>query len=335
MTTPDQAGPAVDLPPRETLAALPTPLMPAPRLAAALQVRSLYVKRDDLTGFAMAGNKARPLEFLIAAARAERADVLLTGGTAGSNFCAAAAAAATWADLGCELVIAGHPQAGRAHPNLELARAFGARLHWTGDSDRTSVDIAIPHLASQLEDSGRRVYPLPRGGATALGAAGYAIAAWELDAQLAELGIQACQMVVAVGSGGTMAGLLAGGAALGGRLRVTGASVSRPPAEAAGRALTLARQCARLLGLPIARSSEINLVDARGPGHARPSEAGLRAGQLALRTAGLVLDPVYTAKALGAVPAAAADTADPVVFWHTGGLVDALAFLPAELGEDR
>lgn len=334
MSTPGQTWPTVTLPPRERLAALPTPLMAAPRLATALQVRSLYVKRDDLTGFAVAGNKTRPLEFLVADARGQRADVLLTGGSAGSNFCAAAATAARWAGLRCDLMIAGSPDGG-THPNLELARASGARLHWTGDSDRASVDTAIPRLADELRGNGLRVYPLPRGGATALGAIGYAIAAWELDEQLAGLGIQAHHLIVAVGSGGTLAGLLAGAAALGGRLRITGASVSRPVVEAAGRVLTLARQCASLLGLPMVSSSEVHLIDARGPGHGRPSEAGQRASELALQTAGLVLDPVYTAKALATVPAAAADPDRAVIFWHTGGLADAIAGLPGGAGGPR
>lgn len=345
MSTPCRILPPVmrpRVPRRERLAALPTPLMTAPRLATALGVAALYVKRDDLTGFAVAGNKARPLEFLVAAARDERADMLLTGGTAGSNFCSATAAAAAWSGLACELVIAGCPPAGRAHPNLELARALGARLHWTGEAGRSSVDAEIPRLAGELRGEGRRVYAIPRGGATALGAVGYAMACWELYAQLAELGVQPCQVIVAVGSGGTLAGLLAGQAALTGTAgrhdgtpRITGASVSRPVAEAADRVLTLARHCARLLGAPAVQADDVHLLDARGPGHALPSEAGTRARELALRTEGLMLDPVYTAKSLAAVPAMPGDKQGPVVFWHTGGLMDAIAAVADQAGRRR
>ncbi|MGH3320893.1 MAG: 1-aminocyclopropane-1-carboxylate deaminase/D-cysteine desulfhydrase, partial [Streptosporangiaceae bacterium] len=312
---------------RVTLATLPTPLTEAPRLAAALGVRSLYVKRDDLTGFAVAGNKARQLEFLLPEADDQGADVLVAGGTAGSNFCTAVAAAARWSDVRCELAIAGNPPSGRQHPNLAAARSWGAHVHWTGRVDRASVDAMIPRLADRLTKEGRRPYAMPRGGATALGAVGYALAARELDAQLADLGIAPGRVVVAVGSGGTLAGLLVGNALLGAERPIVGASVSRPVEEAAARVLDLARRCADLLDAPAVARSDIHLVDARGQGHALPSAAGELAADMALRAAGLVLDPVYTAKALAAVPIAAVAEEGPMVFWHTGGLLDAVAGL--------
>ena len=168
--------------PRTPLAVLPTPLVAAPRLAAALGTGPLLVKRDDLTGFAFGGNKARLLEFLVAAAIAEGAGTLLTGGAAGSNFCAATAAAARRAGLACELVIAGRP--GPPGPALALARSWGAAVRWTGVPDRDSVDAALPAAARELAAAGRRPYLIPRGGATGLGAVGYALAAAELRAQL-------------------------------------------------------------------------------------------------------------------------------------------------------
>ncbi len=127
---------------RIRLAVLPTPLTPAPRLGRALGTGPLLIKRDDLTGFAFGGNKARLLEFLLAAALADGADTLVTGGAAGSNFCAVAAAAAQHAGLRCELVIAGLPQplARAPGPALALALTWGAVVRWTGTSDRDSVD---------------------------------------------------------------------------------------------------------------------------------------------------------------------------------------------------
>ncbi|MGH3203500.1 MAG: pyridoxal-phosphate dependent enzyme, partial [Streptosporangiaceae bacterium] len=127
---------------RVGLAVLPTPLVPAPRLAEVVGAGALYVKRDDLTGFAFAGNKARPLEILLGAALGEGADTLVTGGAPGSNFCAAAAAAAARTGLRCELVIAGHPDPpGPAlAPALALARSWGAAVRWTGVPERDSVD---------------------------------------------------------------------------------------------------------------------------------------------------------------------------------------------------
>ena len=330
----------IELPDRIELAALPTPLVTAPRLAAVLGLECLHVKRDDLTGFAIGGNKARPLEFLIAAARRQGADTLVTGGAAGSNFCVVAAAAARRAGLSCHLVIAGQPL--QQTPGLDLARAWGSSVSWTRTADRTSVDAALPTAAAELAARGRRPYVVPRGGATALGAVGYVLAAGELHDQLAERSLRPACVVVAVGSGCTLAGLVAGNALLGWPWRLVGASVSRPPHEASRRVLELARECILLLAAAgqasrslAERTAEtvtdcrIKLVDARGPGHGLASAAGNQAADAALRTEGLAIDPVYTAKALPVLRAAGERKA---VFWHTGGLLDIIA---AATGEHR
>lgn len=330
----------IELPDRMELAALPTPLVAAPRLAAALGLESLHIKRDDLTGFAIGGNKARPLEFLVAAACRAGADTLVTGGAAGSNFCVAATAAARRAGLSCHLVIAGQPP--QQTPGLDLARAWGAFVAWTGTADRASVDAGLPAAAAELAALGRRPYVVPRGGATALGAVGYVLAAGELHDQLAGRGLRRACVVVAVGSGCTLAGLVAGNALFGWPWRLVGASVSRPPQEASRRVLELARACLLLLAAPgkdgrdlAERTAEavtdcrIELVDARGPGHGLASAAGSQAADTALRTEGLAVDPVYTAKALPVLRAAGQRQA---VFWHTGGLLDIIA---AAAGEQR
>jgi D-cysteine desulfhydrase len=132
-------------------------------------------------------------------------------------------------------------------------------------------------------------------------------------------------VVVATGAGGTLAGLVAGNVARGRPLRIVGASVSRPPAEVAARVLELAGQVADRRGEPRPVASDVELVDARGPGHGLPSAEGEAVSALALRTAGLVLDPVYTAKALAALPSVA--DGETALFWHTGGLLDAVAGL--------
>lgn len=307
------------------LALLPTPLVGAPRLAQALGLPSLLVKRDDLTGFAVAGNKARQLDALLHDARTRGADVLVTGGTAGSNFVQAAAAAAAWAGLRCVLVLAGRPLARTAHPNLAAATAWGAEVRFTGDADRSSVDSALPEVAAELAAAGGRPYTCPRGGASAVGATGYRTA---VDEVLAQLDGATPLVVVATGAGGTLAGLIAGVVATGRQLRVVGAAVSRPPDETAARVLDLARQVARNRGEPLPTAADVQVLDARGPGHGIASAEGDRAASTALQTAGLVLDPVYTAKALAAVPAVA--DGGPALFWHTGGLLDAVAALLTE-----
>jgi 1-aminocyclopropane-1-carboxylate deaminase/D-cysteine desulfhydrase-like pyridoxal-dependent ACC family enzyme len=331
-------------PARTRLATLPTPLVAAPRLAQVMGTGPLYLKRDDLTGFAIGGNKARPLEFLVAAAVTDRADTLVTGGAPGSNFCAAVAAAALWAGLRCELVLAGHPPS-LPGPALALALSWGAIVRWTGSAERDSVDDQLPRAAAALSSSGHRPYLIPRGGASGLGAIGYALAAFELQEQLAAIGVAAVRVVVAVGSGGTLAGLVAGNVLLGRPWTLVGGSVSRPVEDAAPRVLALARECARLMagagvldhgaggapsgqgptvrGTPEPTPGDVVVVDARGPGHGLPSPEGVAAAEQAMRTEGLMVDPVYTAKALSLVPRYA-DGGD-MVFWHTGGLLDAVA----------
>jgi D-cysteine desulfhydrase len=314
-------------PARFPLAALPTPLLRAERLERALGTPPLYVKRDDLTGFALAGNKARQLEFLVGEAAALGCDALLTGGGPGSNFCQAAAAAARVAGLGCHLVLYGtEPVASTA--NLALARALGAEVRFTGDAERESVDPALEAAAAELQARGCRPYLVPRGGATAVGTVGYALAVAELAAQLDGAGVAPALLLVATGSGGTQAGLVAGTAAAGHPWRVVGASVSRPVQETADRVLTLARATAALLGLPAASAAQVEVRDARGPGYGIPSAAGERAARLAAASEGLLLDPVFTAKALALLPGLVGDaTGGPVVFWHTGGIPAALAQL--------
>jgi D-cysteine desulfhydrase len=318
---PGAGGTPLAWPDRIPLAVLPTPLVAAPRLADALGLGSLYVKRDDLTGFAVAGNKARPLEFLLAAAVREGADTLVTGGAPSSNFCAAAAAAAQRAGLACHLVIAGDPVP--AGPALALALAWGATVRWT-HTDRAGVDRALPVAAEELTAQGHRTYLIPRGGATAIGAMGYALAAFELAGQLAEHGIRRARLVAPVGSGGTLAGLVAGNALLGGPWTLAGGSASRPAAEMSRRVLDLAAGCLALLaGDRAAAATEVEIADVRGPGHGLPSAEGAAAAELAMRTEGLMVDPVYTAKALSLL--ASQPGTEPVVFWHTGGLLDVVA----------
>jgi 1-aminocyclopropane-1-carboxylate deaminase/D-cysteine desulfhydrase-like pyridoxal-dependent ACC family enzyme len=318
---------------RVRLAALPTPLILSPRLAEVVGVGALYVKRDDLTGFAFAGNKARPLEFLLAAALGEGADTLVTGGAPGSNFCAATAAAAARAGLRCELVIAGHP--GPPGPALALARSWGAAVRWTGVPERDSVDAGLHAAAAELTAAGRRPYLMPRGGASGLGAVGYVLAAFEVREQLAAHGVDSARLVVATGSGGTLAGLVAGNVLAGRPLRLVGAAVSRPPDETARRVLGLAQECLRVLtgsglpGVPDVESvsgvgpDDVVVADARGPGHGMASPEGTAAAEQAMRTEGLMVDPVYTAKALALVSRYAGD--GNVAFWHTGGQLDVVA----------
>lgn len=315
-------------PARFPLAVLPTPLVRAHRLEAALACGPVLVKRDDLAGFAVAGNKSRALEYLLGSALASRCDVLVTGGGPGSNFCPAAALAARAAGLDCELVIWGDVSTGCCGaPNLALATAAGARLHPTGDEKREGVDDAVAVLAAQLREQGRRPYPIPRGGSTAVGAIGFAVAAAELAAQLDE---RPALVALAVGSGGSCAGLLAGLAAADRDWPVLGVSVSRPPDQIMARVADLAVQCATSLGTRSPRLELLEMVDGRGPGFGTASEQDRDRARLALHTEGLLLDDTYGAKAFAVtVGRLLRRQSGPVVYWHGGGLLPAIAALEA------
>ena len=335
-------------PSRFPLAVLPTPLVRDERLGAAFGVAPLLVKRDDLIGFGAAGNKVRPLEHLIGAARDAGVEVFVTGGGPGSNFIAAAALAARTAGLACTIVLWGDPVGA---PNVALAAAAGAEIVRTGRADRAEVEVRAAEIAAALTASGRPAVAVPRGGSTAIGALGFADAAAEVAAQLegrddrpstfvlpvgsggsatgllADRDERPSTIVLPVGSGGSAAGLLAGLVAAGLDVPVLGVSVSRPPDEVRAHVLDLAGQCATLLGVAPPDPARFALVDARGAGFGRPSADERRHARVAYERAGLLVDPTYGAQALTAAVARARAAEGPVLWWHTGGTVPAVTDL--------
>jgi D-cysteine desulfhydrase len=314
-------------PPRIDLAALPTPLTRMHRLEAALQTGPLYVKRDDLTGFGVAGNKARPLEYLMGAAVESGADMLVAAGSPSSNFCAAAALAAATVGLDCDLLFPGARPA-PSSVNVELARAAGARLLFGVVKTREQLDDAVVNHANSLRAEGRRPYPVPRGGATSVGAVGYAYAARELAEQCDHAGIQVATVVIATGSGGTQAGLVAGQVGFGLTWQLVGASVSRPVQPLADQILRNSQDCAAILALNPPEIDNVDLRDCRGAGFGLASHDDHVSGRLALRHEGLLLDDYYGTKAMTLFRSLLADGAPtPAVFWHTGGVAAALTAL--------
>ncbi|MET8330798.1 pyridoxal-phosphate dependent enzyme [Streptomyces sp. NPDC005181] len=297
---------------RVGLGTWPTPLEPAPRLAAAigLEPADLWVKRDDLTGLGGGGNKIRKLEWTVGAAMAEGADTLVTTGAPQSNHARLTAAAAARLGLAAVLVFPGAP-GGRGSGNLALDGLFGARVAWAGDVDANGLATAASEVAARLEAQGRRPALIPFGGSSSLGARGYAGCGREVLSQAPDVRT----VVVAVGSGGTMAGLVA---ALGPErvLGVDTGALSEPaPAVAAMATET---------GGTAVTPAELTLDDQVGEGYGTFTPAAAHALSLAARTEGLVLDPVYTARALAGLVAAVRDgTIVPgrkTVFLHTGGL---------------
>jgi D-cysteine desulfhydrase len=310
------------LPSRWPLGILPTPLVRAERLGRVLGL-DLWVKRDDLIGFVHAGNKTRPLELIVDDALRNGHDHLVGCGSPSSNFCAGLAAAATTAGLRCTLVLSGQPTEPRPF-NEAAARAWGAAIVHTGDPDRAAVEPAAAQIAAELEHDGYRPYVVPRGGATPLGAAGFAAAAAELATQFPEE-LPPERIVLAAGSGASAAGLLAGLTAVGWDATVAAAAVSRPPEETRERILTLARGCAELTGTAAPGVDRLEVHDARGPGFGLAAPEDEVAADVARRGEGLLLDATYTAKAAALLMRLARTAAGPTVFWHTGGLARALA----------
>ncbi|MDP9235968.1 MAG: D-cysteine desulfhydrase family protein [Chloroflexota bacterium] len=293
------------------MAYVPTPLDEAPRLSAELGIR-LLVKRDDLTGLALGGNKARKLDYLLKDAIEKECDTLVTAGGAQSNFCRMTAAAAARYGMACHLVLSGDAPA-RDSGNLVLDRLFGAELHFAGSDDWSVLEADVKRMAAEL---GPKAYPMPIGGATPVGALSYVAAAEEL---LSQMDAPPDWVVLADGSGGTHAGLLAG---LPASVRVLGIDVSRPTTPLSVSVPKLAARTAALAGRE-APLGEVIIADHCGPKYASITEECREAVRLAARLEGLVLDPVYTGKAMAGLIAAARDgrIGGTVVFLHTGGAV--------------
>jgi D-cysteine desulfhydrase family pyridoxal phosphate-dependent enzyme len=323
---------------RLPLAALPTPLEPADRLGSALGMEpgALWVKRDDATGLGGGGNKARKLEYLGADAVAGGADVLVTGGGPQSNHVRMTAAAANRLGLDCTVVMAG-PRPAVAAGNVLLVDLLGPQVTWIGlkegPMDYYAIEAAIDEAADRLVADGRRPYRMPIGGASVVGALGYVRAAAELREQAASPLGEVDLVVVAAGSGGTHAGLAAGLGDLG---LVLGVDVgARPDLETVVPAK--AAEAAALAGLP-APAGEVRVDRGRvGAGYGAPTEECRRAVLLAARSEGLILDPVYTGKALAGLVAARGDgsvgPSTRTVFVHTGGMP--ALFAPAYAGWGR
>jgi 1-aminocyclopropane-1-carboxylate deaminase/D-cysteine desulfhydrase-like pyridoxal-dependent ACC family enzyme len=264
------------------------------------------------------------LEFLLADALAQGAETLLTGAAPQSNHVRATAAIAARMGLKMVAIYSGTPPA-QIEGNYRLTCLAGAEIRFTGDPDRASVDGAIETIAEELQASGRRPYTIPRGGASVLGTLGYVLAAQELAEQCAALNIVPDALVLATGSCGTHAGLLAGVHALHLPWRVEGFTVSRPVEEARKRVLTLARAALSLLGLDQAVPEHEVIVHGGfiGPGYGIPTAEGVEAIGLAARSEAIFLDPTYTGKALAGFMAYSRAGRfrhdEIVIFLHTGG----------------
>lgn len=310
--------------PRHALAVFPTPLLPAKRLSDTLGGATLWCKRDDLITFGLGGNKVRGLEVLLADALSKRVDTLVTGAGPQSNHVRATAAAAAVCGMDCSAFAWGDPPA-VVDGNYRVTQMLGAKVTFTRQNERASVDSAIAEEAQRLRDDGHTPYLIPRAGACALGALGHVLAASEFDAQCAALSLQPTALVLAAGSGCTYAGWLLGRKLVGADWNIECFTVSRDAAEVSRQAARLATEAALFLGLDLKfEPGDAPVHDGFiGAGYGVPTREGAEAIKLVARTEGLLLDPTYTGKAMAGYIALTKrrvyNANDTVVFMHTGG----------------
>jgi D-cysteine desulfhydrase len=316
--------------PRFTLFDPPSPIHALPRFSVALGGDvDVWIKREDLLPLAFGGNKLRNLEFLVGAALAEGADTLVTSGRRWSNHCRLTAAAGARAGLDVHLVLGG-PPVHPPGPNQRIEEALGATVHVTDTAERTDREATVAHVADELRKAGRRPYVIGVGGSGVTGCVGQVLAGLELAGQAAEANLRPSAVVVPSATGGTQAGLLVGLELAGLQARVLGAAVAHAADEIRPTVAGLVVELAALTKGHVS-SDRIELDEStRGPGYGIPTPQADDAARLIARTEGILVDPIYTAKALALLVRLAREGAlsGTVVFWHAGGTPALFESLP-------
>jgi D-cysteine desulfhydrase len=321
--------------PRRRYADGPTPLQPMVRLSKLMGGPDLFIKRDDLLGFAAGGNKIRKLEFVVADALETGADYLITCGAVQSNHCRLTLAAAVREGLKCGLVLEERVPGSykpQASGNNFLYRLMGVdRIQVVpGGSDMMR---AMNAMADEVKAQGRRPYLIPGGASNPLGALGYVACAQEIMSQAFDTGLRIDRVVCASGSAGTHAGLLVGFWGLNSGIPVVGMNVSRPKAPQEDLVFKLARETAALAGIPseVSRDAVLCFGDYVGPGYSLPTAGMVEAVKMLARTEAVLLDPVYTGKAMAGLIDLARKgffkKGENVLFVHTGGSPALYAYL--------
>ncbi len=302
----------------------PSPLAPLRRFSAALGGGAeVWIKREDLLPLAFGGNKLRNLEFLVGAALAEDADLLITSGRRWSNHARLTAAAGARAGLAVQLVLTGPPPApGTEGPNQRLDELLGAGVHFTAGEDRAERAALVDRLAADAQAAGRRPFIIGVGGTGPIGAAGQVLAGLELADQLAAAGVGGATVVLPSATGGTHAGVLTGISLAGSPIHdVRGIAVAAPAADLRPTILGILDGLVALIGLRVPDERVVLDDDQLGGGYGQPTADSEEATRLLARTEGILVDPIYTAKALAGLVARVRDgrLSGPVVFWHAGG----------------
>jgi 1-aminocyclopropane-1-carboxylate deaminase/D-cysteine desulfhydrase-like pyridoxal-dependent ACC family enzyme len=305
--------------PRLTLANLPTPLTPAARFSAAVG-GEVWLKRDDLTGLALGGNKARKIEYIFGRGLAKGdVDTVVTVGAPQSNHARSVAAAACLAGWDCHLVLGGE-QPHRPSGNLSLDVALGAELHFAGTHDWGELETVANALVDDLAATGRRALMIPVGGSTPTGALGFVAAYLELLEQLDDHGIVPESIVHATSTGGTQAGLDYAHRVLAEGPSVIGVGVAKTQTDLARDIVSIEQGLLALLGADPGPVEPTVLPGYLGEAYAIPTAGATAAFNLLAKSEAVLTDSVYSAKALHAVVDLAPKASGPIVFWHTGGI---------------
>lgn len=310
--------------PRQSLGFFPTPLIELSRLSKALNGPTIFMKRDDNTGLALGGNKTRKLEFIMGDALAQGADCVITAGAAQSNHCRQTAAAAASLGLECHLVLGGE-EPEQTSGNLLLDKIFGSHIHWAG-ANRKGEDI--PKIVEQLTKQGKKPYVIPYGGSNELGALAFVEAFKELESQRESMDLSFTHIVFASSSGATQAGLMLGKKILNSPAQIVGINIDKGETDKVPfdqYTVALANSTASLIGADH-QFSETDLTlnsDYVGEGYGVVGTLENEAIAMTAQTEGILLDPVYTGRAMGGlidmIRSGKIKKTDRVLFWHTGG----------------
>jgi D-cysteine desulfhydrase family pyridoxal phosphate-dependent enzyme len=317
--------PAIDNLPRIPLGYLPTPLVELKRLSKFLNGPRILIKRDDMTGLGLGGNKIRKLEFLFGEAMADHCDTVITGGATQSNHCRQTAAAAATLGIECHLALGGTAPE-EPNGNLLLDYLFGAIIHWCGEQRKGET---LMEIAEKLKSEGHHPYIIPYGGSNSAGAMGFVAAMNEIKVQLQEKNIQIHHIVFPSSSGGTHAGMTIGAELYHLKTELIGIAIDkRESTEIPYKTelTTLANQLATRLNIDpkVDESKFIIRNQYLGEGYGVVGNLEKEAIRLLAKYEGMLLDPVYSGRAMGGLIDMIRNNEfkrdENVLFWHTGGI---------------
>ncbi|WP_417733507.1 D-cysteine desulfhydrase [Roseovarius sp.] len=323
--------------PRRFMAHLPTPLERLDRLTAELGGPEIWIKRDDCTGLSTGGNKTRKLEFLMAEAELQGADLVMTQGATQSNHARQTAAFAAKLGMGCHLLLEDRTGSDNANynnnGNVLLDHMHGATTERRGPG--LDMNAEMEAVADKFRAEGRNVYTIPGGGSNPTGALGYVNCAFEMLAQFNDRALKVDHIVHATGSAGTQAGLITGLKAMNANIPLLGIGVRAPRAKQEENVYNLALATAEKLGCPgvVNREDVVANTDYVGEGYGIPTEGGIEAIKMFAELEAILLDPVYSAKGaagfIDLIRKGHFKKGERVVFLHTGGSVALFGYASA------